>query len=225
MRIFPSFENFSPDLEPATLSSFHLWFHRKRMTKPLPVDRPLLLIPHFHHNNQAPFHSTITMTEEKHPCDEIDETIEIPSEFVCPLTLQLMTDPVVTRYGQSYERSAIVEWIAKGKDCPMTRQPLSLGGIITNHALRAKIRHWQVQNELPIVLISHDPSSLGMFGYFMIPKKEEETERSSADGEEEITVREVSPNSAAQPPAPRRRRGLFFRRLRRGSTRVPTPQA
>ena len=149
-----------------------------------------------------------------------DETIEIPEHFICPITQELMTDPVVTRYGQSYERSAIIEWIAKGKDCPLTRQPLSLSGIITNHSLRSQIRQWQVKNELDITLITHDPMERGaMFGYFMFPYKEamDETEIST-DDEAEGVVREVSRQvAAASQPAPRPRRRFFLRVFRRGN--------
>ena len=156
--------------------------------------------------------------------DENDEGIEIPEAFVCPITQELMTDPVVTRYGQSYERCAIVEWIAAGKDCPLTRQKLTLSGIITNHSLRAKIRQWQIENEQDITLIAHDPvERMGMYGYFMVPKdsKFDETERST-DDEGEVTVREVPRSrsrdqSAPSQPASRRRRRFTLRRLRRGN--------
>lgn len=156
--------------------------------------------------------------------DEEDEGIDVPEAFICPITQELMTDPVVTRYGQSYERSAIVEWIAAGKDCPMTRQKLTLSGIITNHSLRAKIRQWQVDNEQDITLITYDPvDRMGLYGYFMIPKEEkvEETERST-DDEGEVTVREVSRRSRdqsapSQPQQSPRRRRRFLRRLRRGN--------
>eukprot|EP00977_Amphora_coffeiformis_P017440 scaffold5684_cov169-Amphora_coffeaeformis.AAC.15 len=156
--------------------------------------------------------------------DEYDDGIEVPEQFICPITQELMTDPVVTRYGQSYERSAIVEWIAAGKDCPMTRQKLTLSGIITNHSLRAKIRQWQVDNEQDITLIAYDPADrMGLYGYFMIPKEEkvDETERST-DDEGEITILEVSRRSRdrtapSQPQQAPRRRRRFLRRLRRGN--------
>lgn len=73
--------------------------------------------------------------------------VEPPAEFVCSLTMDLMEDPVVSRYGQSYERMAICEWLALGHDtCPMTRQPLRLSGLITNYALRTRIERWKRDN-------------------------------------------------------------------------------
>lgn len=157
--------------------------------------------------------------------EENDETIEIPEAFVCPITQELMTDPVVTRYGQSYERSAIIEWIAKGKDCPLTRQPLSLSGIITNHSLRSQIRQWQVKNELDITLITHDPMErVGMFGYFMIPEKAMDDTEFLTDDEGEPVVREVRRPAARQTsassssPTTQRPRRRFLRIFRRGNS-------
>ena len=174
-----------------------------------------------------------TQTEkmtDNNPIDEgNDETIEIPENFICPITQELMTDPVVTRYGNSFERGAIIEWIAKGKDCPLTRQPLSLSGIITNHSLRSQIRQWQVKNELDITLITHDPMErVGMFGYFMIPEKQLDDTEFLTDDEGEPVVREIArpaarqtASSAAPAPATQRPRRRFFLRIfRRGNNRV-----
>jgi hypothetical protein len=38
----------------------------------------------------------------------------IPHDFLCPITLERMSDPVVAADGHTYERSAIEEWIASG---------------------------------------------------------------------------------------------------------------
>lgn len=160
-----------------------------------------------------------------------ESMIEIPEQFICPITQELMQDPVVTKYGQSYERSAILEWISQGKDCPLTRQPLTLGGIITNHPLRSKIRQWQVKNELDITLITHDPlERMGLYGYFMIPAKNfEDTERTTDSEEDDnAVIREVAPAQPQQSSAQQRtrpsssssrrgRRRFFLGRRRRGN--------
>jgi hypothetical protein len=148
------------------------------------------------------------------------ETVEIPEEFICPITQELMTDPVVTRYGQSYERGSIVEWISKGKDCPLTRQPLTLSGIITNHALRSQIRRWQVKNQLDITLVVHDPyERLGMYGYFMIPEKESDDTERTTDDEADV-VREVPAADPTASSPPHRRLRRFFLRRRSATSRA-----
>jgi U-box domain len=76
-----------------------------------------------------------------------DTELVVPSKFICPLTLDIMKDPLISRHGQSYERRAIMEWIHQGNStCPMTRQPLRLSGLITNHSLKAQIQQWKKEN-------------------------------------------------------------------------------
>jgi hypothetical protein len=63
----------------------------------------------------------------------------VPDEFLCPITLELMTDPVLAEDGHTYERSAITDWFAKGNGLsPKTITPM--GRVITpNHSLKAVI--------------------------------------------------------------------------------------
>ena len=70
----------------------------------------------------------------------------IPNEFRCPLTLEIMKDPVMTRLGHSFERNELFLWLQKNQVCPLTRNPLKLSDIITNKALAGKIREWKKQN-------------------------------------------------------------------------------
>jgi hypothetical protein len=52
--------------------------------------------------------------------------IAIPDEFLCPITGEIMTDPVnVCAEGHIFERSAINQWSAQGRNnCPTCRTPL-----------------------------------------------------------------------------------------------------
>ena len=62
-----------------------------------------------------------------------------PDEFVCPLTLELMTDPVVASDGHSYERAAIAGVLASAnKKSPLTREVLR-PDLVPNRALRRRI--------------------------------------------------------------------------------------
>ena len=55
----------------------------------------------------------------------------------CPLTLELMRDPVVDREGNTYERAAIERWLASGhRTSPVTRAPLTPADLVPNRALR-----------------------------------------------------------------------------------------
>jgi U-box domain len=85
-------------------------------------------------------------SEESSSASDDDEIMmdEIPEEFICPLTLCIMRDPVVSKDGKNYDRKAILQWLAKGNEnCPLTRQPLHLSSLIPNHNLRQSIQQWK----------------------------------------------------------------------------------
>jgi hypothetical protein len=72
------------------------------------------------------------------------ENYVIPHEFICPLTLEVMVNPLMDRSGRSYERTAILEWITKkNSTCPMTRQPLFVKDLLPNNKLRKEIMQWR----------------------------------------------------------------------------------
>ena len=59
----------------------------------------------------------------------------VPSAFMCPLSLDWFTDPVVSPSGHSYERGAITEWIQRHGTDPLTRQPITVTDLYSNRAL------------------------------------------------------------------------------------------
>jgi hypothetical protein len=77
---------------------------------------------------------------------EADDAAIPPNEFRCPLTLEIMEDPVMTRLGHSFERNELFLWLQKNQVCPLTRNPLKLSDIITNKALKGKIQEWKKKN-------------------------------------------------------------------------------
>ena len=69
---------------------------------------------------------------------------EPPDEFMCPITTELMTDPVLATDGHTYERSAIERWFATGKtSSPKTGEPLEVTAVFPNHSVRSMIRDWE----------------------------------------------------------------------------------
>ena len=62
-----------------------------------------------------------------------------PELFYCLITQELMTDPVVDPEGNSYERSAIEEWLARNPSSPVTRSPLVTGQLAPNRGLKDAI--------------------------------------------------------------------------------------
>ena len=54
----------------------------------------------------------------------------------CPITQEVMEDPVVCADGHSYERSAITQWLLSRNTSPATNMPLPSKSLVPNHALR-----------------------------------------------------------------------------------------
>lgn len=70
-----------------------------------------------------------------------------PEKFKCPLTHEVMEDPVVSKYGDSFERSAIKNWMDEmGYVCPVTKKELAPGDLVTNSKLQNDIRQWQLSS-------------------------------------------------------------------------------
>ncbi|XP_058088046.1 U-box domain-containing protein 11-like [Magnolia sinica] len=71
------------------------------------------------------------------------DSLAIPDDFRCPISLELMRDPVIVATGQTYERSFIQQWIDCGnRTCPKTQQKLPNLTLTPNYVLRSVIAHW-----------------------------------------------------------------------------------
>ena len=67
------------------------------------------------------------------------EGVDIPRQFVCPITLTLMRDPVVAKDSLSYEGAAIEQWFRANDTSPVTREHLEDKSVVKNTALRTQI--------------------------------------------------------------------------------------
>jgi hypothetical protein len=70
---------------------------------------------------------------------KIQMASSMPNEWLCPITLSVMRDPVIAEDGHSYERSAIEQWFGTSNHSPKTGAPLRSTHLIPNHALRNTI--------------------------------------------------------------------------------------
>ncbi|XP_054816604.1 E3 ubiquitin-protein ligase PUB24-like [Prosopis cineraria] len=74
--------------------------------------------------------------------------IDVPQYFLCPISLEIMKDPVTTVTGITYDRESIEQWLlmAKERNCPVTKQPLPTDSPLTpNHTLLRLIQAWSSQ--------------------------------------------------------------------------------
>lgn len=69
--------------------------------------------------------------------------VDVPTEFVCPITQEVMTDPVVASDGHSYERSAIWTYMQNSTKSPMTRETLDKRVVVNNINLKKRIREYE----------------------------------------------------------------------------------
>ncbi|XP_043719067.1 E3 ubiquitin-protein ligase PUB23-like isoform X2 [Telopea speciosissima] len=79
------------------------------------------------------------------------EEVDVPSYFLCPISMEIMRDPVTVSSGITYDRDFIERWIfsSKNNTCPVTRQPLLLSEtdlMTPNHTLRRLIQAWCTLN-------------------------------------------------------------------------------
>lgn len=73
--------------------------------------------------------------------------LTIPDHFRCPISLNLMKDPVTAPTGITYDRESIERWLDMGNStCPVTNMALNCHGLIPNHTIRRLIQDWCVSN-------------------------------------------------------------------------------
>ncbi|CAB9518267.1 Putative E3 ubiquitin-protein ligase LIN [Seminavis robusta] len=69
-----------------------------------------------------------------------------PRRFVCPLTLDVMENPVTNKEtGKTYEKKAILEWVYLHghATCPLTRKPLHPSDLQEDDVLQYEISQWK----------------------------------------------------------------------------------
>ncbi|KAK2636085.1 hypothetical protein Ddye_030877 [Dipteronia dyeriana] len=84
----------------------------------------------------------------------------IPDEFRCPISLDLMRDPVIVASGHTYDRNSISQWINSGHHtCPKSGQRLIHMALIPNYALKSLVHQWCEENNIPLTECASSSSS------------------------------------------------------------------
>jgi hypothetical protein len=88
--------------------------------------------------------------ESDSPRREPSSEVVVPADFRCPISLDLMRDPVVVATGQTYDRDSIKLWMDSGHaTCPKTGQTLAHTCLIPNLALKNLIAMWCREEKIP----------------------------------------------------------------------------
>ncbi|KAJ7957594.1 RING-type E3 ubiquitin transferase [Quillaja saponaria] len=99
-----------------------------------------------------------------------------PEELRCPISLQLMYDPVIIASGQTYERICIEKWFGDGHNtCPKTQQKLSHLCLTPNYCVKGLVANWCEQNGVPVP--GGPPESLDL-NYWRLAFSESESSNS-----------------------------------------------
>ncbi|TXG58950.1 hypothetical protein EZV62_016779 [Acer yangbiense] len=86
-----------------------------------------------------------------------------PADFRCPISLDMMRDPVVVATGQTYDRQSISVWIESGHNtCPKTGQTLAHTKLIPNTALKNLIAMWCRDQKIPFEVTSSNEKVKGV---------------------------------------------------------------
>lgn len=83
-------------------------------------------------------------TKDEEESKEADggEESEVPEHFLCPITQEIMKDPVLTCDGHTYERTSIAEWLQTHSTAPITGAELENKALIPNHLVRSQIKDY-----------------------------------------------------------------------------------
>lgn len=70
---------------------------------------------------------------------------DIPPQFLCPITQELIQDPVSTLCGHTFERAAIEQWFEGHGTCPADNLPVGVKKVTPNYSLKSSIEDFVKQ--------------------------------------------------------------------------------
>lgn len=71
---------------------------------------------------------------------------DVLQSLTCSITGVIMKDPVQGNDGNTYERSAIVEWLSRNQTSPITREPMTINNLKVNSNIRYLCDKYHAQN-------------------------------------------------------------------------------
>ncbi|CAK9045974.1 unnamed protein product [Durusdinium trenchii] len=132
----------------------------------------------------------VEVASKPRPKSEANQTSSkapMPSEYFCPISQEVMVDPVTTSDGHTYDRKPIEEWLRNNDTSPNTGLVLPNKTLIPNHNLRKLIQEASTAKEDSIEM-ELDNMICAMEVEGPLPQgegQEEEDQLDDAEGEEE----------------------------------------
>jgi len=81
-----------------------------------------------HHRNQAQMH--------------------IPQDFLCPISNQIMDEPVMAADGRIYDRMSMENWLKRSNSSPIFGTPLKHKMLMPYNELKGRINFWKMQQNM-----------------------------------------------------------------------------
>ena len=75
---------------------------------------------------------------------------DIPKEFICPISLEIMKDPVIMSDGQTYDRESITKALKVSPLSPITKKRLNIKEAIPNYNLKSMIEKFLNDGKNPL---------------------------------------------------------------------------
>lgn len=73
----------------------------------------------------------------------------------------------MSRHGHNFERSAILSWLSRSTECPLTRKPLKPSDLLPNRSLEQKIRVWKETNGIEATKDNRDACLDRTMGFYL----------------------------------------------------------
>ncbi|URE35599.1 U-box domain-containing protein 9 [Musa troglodytarum] len=124
------------------------------------------------------------------------EAVVVPEHFLCPISAELMRDPVVVASGQTYDRAFIEEWLSSGnRTCPQTQRVLSDTTLTPNHLVRSMISQWCIEHGVTL------------------PPPDQEQEEGLITGKERNALRRIFDKMSSSSSVPQQKQAVRELRL------------
>eukprot|EP01104_Vermistella_antarctica_P002544 TRINITY_DN12784_c0_g1_i1.p1 TRINITY_DN12784_c0_g1~~TRINITY_DN12784_c0_g1_i1.p1 ORF type:complete len:246 (+),score=40.83 TRINITY_DN12784_c0_g1_i1:199-936(+) len=88
--------------------------------------------------------------EDENTEDNADDDDLPPASFVCPISCDVMHNPVIAADGHTYEKTAITKWFTSNRTSPMTGAQVLSKACFPNHNLRSQIIAWKEEQGISV---------------------------------------------------------------------------
>lgn len=77
--------------------------------------------------------------------------VQAPALYLCDMSRQIMRDPLISKHGYTFEKTAIMAWLQSlGNDfCPCSGKDMTIHDLVEAKSLREEIHMWRAENGLP----------------------------------------------------------------------------